>query len=395
MQTKLLVFFVIITELSYNLYAQSFKNPPESVSSISQAGAFVAQSDDASSISFNPAGLVQIKNGELMFGFTYLYSKTEYRELSGIYNKKYNPSFLPYLYYVPDLENNKFKFGIGINFPYGQSTEWPKDVILYWSSQYPSVPFYSNLQTIKVSPAFSFKFNENFSFGFSPDIYCSKLTIKSLDQMGGITKIDVIGQNIGGNLGFLYKNNNLRLGASYKPSFKIKYDGDITFSNIGNFDCKTELKFPERYTIGIAFYPSSNFKIELDVENFDFSNFKKIPIEIASPYPFIPSYTEILKNWKKVNNLYFGIEYSMKENIKLKCGMANIKTPIPESTWEPSLPDADTVIICFGIEQKTKIGDIEISFLFSNPEKIKKEGNYAGEYKSKGFFVTIGIKRQV
>lgn len=75
---KMIILLILLME-SF-LFAQAFKNPPESSSSLSQAGAFVAQCDDPSATTINPAGLVQIKGEEILFGLTSVYSNTEYKD---------------------------------------------------------------------------------------------------------------------------------------------------------------------------------------------------------------------------------------------------------------------------------------------------------------------------
>jgi len=386
MKLKILLFWLILNSF---LFSQAFKNPPESSSSLSQAGAFVAQCNDASAITYNPAGLIQIKEGEIMFGFSLPYSKTDYFYSGGKEEKKFNLTILPYFYFVPDNKKENFKFGIGLNFPYGQSTEWSKDIVRYWKYK---IPYYSGMQTLDFTPAFSFKINDEFSIGLGLNFYYSRLLFKNLIPLSFETegKMNVDGTGFGGTIGFLYKKEKFATGLTYKTGFKIEYDGKFKSSQIGNFDTETEIKFPDILTFGIAFYPEKNWKIEFDTEYYGFSSVDRIYINTG----FIPPYY-IEKNWKDIYNFYLGTEYIKNENLKLKGGIAFLKSPIPEETWEPSLPDSDTIFISFGTEFKTKIGKIETVFSISNPEKKRKEGYYAGEYKSKGYFLTVGYKREI
>lgn len=382
---------LIMFSLVNFLFSQAFKNPPESSSALSQSGAFIAQSDDASAVEFNPAGLIQLKKGEVLFGFTYIYSTTKYFYSGGIEEKKYNPAFLPYFYYVPETENENFKFGIGLNTPYGQATEWSKEITREWNY---NVSYYSGMQTINFSPALSFRLSPDFSFGIAPNFYYSRLNIYNLIPIGPgmetIGKMKVDGYSFGGTLGFLYKRDNYSIGINYKTPFEIDYDGKFKLYNIGDFDAETKIKFPERYGIGIAFYKDKKTKIEFDIEHYKFSSLKSIPVNTG----FMPPY-EIIKNWKDIYNFYFGTEYKKSENLKIRGGIAKLNSPIPEETWDPGLPDSDTLILTFGMEMKTKSGNIEFTLLSSNPENIKKEGDYAGKYKSKGFFISVGFKKEI
>lgn len=388
MKLRILLFWLILNTF---LFSQAFKNPPESSSALSQAGAFVAECNDASAVSFNPAGLIQIEEGEIMYGFSFPYSKTDYLYSAGKEEKKFNLTILPYFYYVPEIKKKNFKFGIGINFPYGQSTEWSKDIVRYWNYQ---VPYYSGMQTLNFIPAFSFKINEEFSIGLGLNFYYSRLFFKNLvfipPMYETVGKMNLDGAGIGGTIGLLYKKEKFATGFVYKTGFKINYDGKFKSAQIGIFDAETEINFPDILTFGIAIYPKKNWKIEFDTEYYGFSSVDKIYL---NPGFIPPSY--IQKNWENIYNFYFGTEYIKNENLKLKGGVAFLKSPIPEETWEPSLPDANTIFVSLGTEFKTRIGKIESNFSISNPEKKKKEGDYAGEYKSKGYFFTIGYKREI
>jgi long-chain fatty acid transport protein len=389
MQTKKIsVIFLIFNSL---LFSQAFKNPPEGSSALSQSGAFVAQSDDASAINFNPAGLNQIKGGEIIFGFNFPYSKTKYLYSGGEEEKKYNFAVLPYFYFVPDIKMDNFKFGIGFNIPYGQSIEWSKEIVRVWDYK---VPYYSSMNTGNLITAFSFKLNSDLSLGFGLNYYYSKLTLKNLifipdPGFETDTEIKVNGSNYSGTIGILYRKDKWSTGIVYKSGFKINYDGSCSILG-NNYPAEIKINFPDRINLGIAFYPLKNWKIEFDTEYYGFSSVKSIYINPG----FAPPY-EIPKNWKNIYNFYFGTEYIKNENLKLKGGIARLNSPIPAETWEPSLPDADTLIISIGSEFKTKIGKIEVTILTSIPDKIEKEGNYEGIYKSKGIFLTIGYKREI
>lgn len=294
---------------------------------------------------------------------------------------------MPYFYFVPDLKKENFKFGIGLTTPYGQATEWSYDAVRHWNYE---VPYYSGMQTLNFTPAFSWKINPNFSMGIGANFYYSRLVIKHLIPQGMESKMNVDGTGYGGTVGFLYKGEKWKTGLTYKTGFKIDYDGKFKIPQMSHIsDADVEIKFPQTLQFGIAFYPSEKLKIEFDTEYFDFSTLKEIPVNTGMSSSSIP------KNWKDVYNFYFGTEYKRNENVKLRGGIARVRSPIPDTTWEPSLPDEDTFIISFGTELNTKIGKIEITIFTSIPDKKEKEGRYEGIYKSRGYFFTVGYKRDI
>ncbi|MFN4226587.1 MAG: OmpP1/FadL family transporter [Candidatus Ratteibacteria bacterium] len=388
MKIKIFYLFLIFNSL---LFSQAFKNPPESCSALSQSGAFVAQSDDASAVNFNPAGLIQIKNGEFIFGLNFPYTKTEYTYSGGKEENKYNFAVLPYFYYVPKSENDRFKFGIGAFSPYGQSTEWSQDLVRKWNYQ---VPYYSSMQTGNFITSFSFKLNSDFSLGFGLNYIYNRLVFKNLifdpfTMTEVIGKIDVDGNSYNGTIGILYKKEKWATGMVYRNGYSVNYYGTTKILN-SNYPTNIKIDFPDRINFGIAFYPTKNWKIEFDSEYYGFSSVKSIYVDLG----FIPPY-EIPKNWRNIYNFYIGTEYIKNEKLKLRGGIAKLNSPIPQETWEPSLPDANAFIISFGTEIETKIGKIDLTISTSIPKKIKKEGNYEGIYQSKGFFFSVGYRKQL
>ena len=55
-----------------------FQNPPQGAAASAQAGAFVAQADDATAITHNPAGLTQWSGTSVLLTPTFIYPSTKY-----------------------------------------------------------------------------------------------------------------------------------------------------------------------------------------------------------------------------------------------------------------------------------------------------------------------------
>ena len=74
---------------------------------------------------------------------------------------------------------------------------------------------------------------------------------------------------------------------------------------------------------------------------------------------------------------------------------------MPDSTFEPSTPDADAIMLSLGSEITTKVGKIEIAFtsVLFEERKIKEGGapyygNYNGKYSSDAYALTLGYKKE-
>ncbi|HOL22005.1 MAG TPA: hypothetical protein PLQ41_04010 [bacterium] len=117
MKNITVVIVIWFLSVSY-LFAQAFKNPPEGAAAFSQSGAFIAQSDDASAVTHNPAGLVQIEGQQIIIGSAILYPLTECKTATYDGDAKETIAYLPYLFYSTDLrKGSPLRIALGITFP--------------------------------------------------------------------------------------------------------------------------------------------------------------------------------------------------------------------------------------------------------------------------------------
>ncbi len=376
------------------LYGQAFRNPPPGAASIMQAGAFAAQADDASAVFQNPAGLIQIKGHQIMLGSDILFPETKYKSPGFSEYTDSEAAYLPYFFFSTDFRGTApLRFGLGVTVPYGQSTKWSYDAVRNW---FYSVPRYSAMQTVNISPALAYGITPELSAGAGFNIYRSKLELKYLlppppPPPGEMqAKVDVDGTGYGGTFGLLYKTNGISIGATYKTGYEIDYDGDYSVPGVLKEDAETAMDFPPVACLGIAVYPNSKLKLEFDAEWVGYSCMDKIPVDIT----VIPPY-EIDKDWDDCYTFAIGAEYKKSERTVLRGGIAYLTTPIPDSTFEPSMPDSNSWIITAGGEFITKIGSFNLTLgahLF-NDRKIDNGGPYDGKYESRGYFGAVEYKK--
>ncbi|RKY31692.1 MAG: hypothetical protein DRP67_02130 [Candidatus Omnitrophota bacterium] len=375
-------------------FSQGFRNPPQSISSLSQAGSFIAQCDDASAVSINPAGLVQINGREIIFDNTFIISATRYNGNGICESKKSNLAYLPHFYYVAGGRN--FKFGIGLTSPYGQETEW--DVQFTKNVWNYNVPYYSGMQCSDLISAFAFKINKEFSAGIGINFYYSRIVQKqllppSLLPFETISKIKGEGFSISPKIGFLYRKGKYKIGFTYNKGFEIDYKGKFRHlikSTINEYDADFKIKFPDIAGIGIAFYPDENLKIEFDGEFIRYSCLDKIPFSVNG------TVSNYIKKWKDCFTFSLGSEYRVSKNVKLRGGIGYIESPVGDETFDPALPDSNRLVFSIGSEIKMGNGYFRVSLntsFFKKRNIINKP--YSGKYKSKGYFLSAGYKREI
>ncbi|HOL67006.1 MAG TPA: outer membrane protein transport protein, partial [bacterium] len=241
--------------------AQGMRNPPEGNAALGQAGAFIAQCDDPSAITHNPAGLIQITGTEWLAGVNTILSNTWYRSDLFSDKKDFSPIMLPYVFLSSDLGKEKFRVGVGVTIPFGQSTEWSQETVRKWN--YAS-PYYAGLQTADVITAGCWKLSPELSLGVALHVYSSRLAINNLlpFPVESEAKIRVTGYAAAPALGLLYRQSRYSFGLTYKAKFSIDYDGKLRWLNFGELPAEATINFPALAGAGFAFRPTPSWKIE-------------------------------------------------------------------------------------------------------------------------------------
>ena len=375
-------------------FSQGFKNPPDGTAALSQSGAFIAQCDDPSAISHNIAGLTQLQGTNILIGNTFLFSNTGYSGVTGSADKKYAPAYLPYLYFCSDFNKPNCRFGIGLSSPYGGSTKWDQNQAAIWSANPADpIPYYYSMQMADVTLAFAYKFNQEVSAGIGFNSYFSRMAVNYwLPPLLDKVQFKGTGFGFAPSAGFLFAKPKYRIGLRYNGAFKIKYDSKFRIPKFSiDIPGNSEIEFPHVAGIGIAFFPTDKLKIETDVEWLGFSCVDTISANVSG---FDLSQKT---NWKDVYTFALGAEYKKSKTWTWRAGIAYVQSPIPDSTFDPRLPDADRIAVSLGTGIKTNIGDFDVGFVasFFKTREINKGKPYDGTYKSRGYFLSVGYKKML
>lgn len=383
---------ILLGGLEYS-FSQGFRNPPEGAASISQAGAFIAQCDDASAITHNPAGLVNVEGQQILTGNTFLLPVTSYKSAAFSSDKEFIPGYLPYFYYSGDLGTQDLRLGIGISSPYGQTIEWSYDSVRHWNYE---VPYYSSMRMANFSPVIAYRITPEFSAGAGLNIYRSQLELNSIRAFpppfppGEVKeKIKADGTAVGGTLGLLYRKEGYSLGLRYKSGFNISHRGTYKIPGLSISEkASIGIEFPCIIGAGIAIHPNPDFKVEFDAEWYGYSSLENILVGMAGLGDL-----EMPKNWKDSYMLSLGTEFRKSSRLKLRAGAAYITSPVPPSTWEPSIPDADSFVISTGGEFTTPCGVFDLALGVNILTTIERGIPYEGKYASRGYFFSLGYKK--
>ena len=155
-----------------------------------------AQANDATTVFYNPAGIIRLKNQQIVIGDVGVFSDLKYRGDTTIDAKIANfpPQYankwtgvvaqggafsqIPNFYYAAPI-NDKFGVGLSLNVPFGLRTDYGRDSALRYTATK------SEIQVVDLSPAFAFKVYQGLSIGAGMDIERMGAEFDQMAYFGG------------------------------------------------------------------------------------------------------------------------------------------------------------------------------------------------------------------
>jgi long-chain fatty acid transport protein len=296
-------------------WALGFRNPDQGSRATGQGEAFAAQADDASAIYYNPAGLTQVKGTQFTSG-SYLSLPTVKFAVGGGGSVEADDQLvmLPHAYVATDLGLERWRFGLGVNVPFGNKIDYGT------TSAFQFLVTRSEMAVFNIAPSVAYRLNDQLSLGVDLNVYCGNTKVQQNYHPafgGGVFQFDGGGVGVGGTLGLLWQPNAQHsVGLVYRSPFRITFAGDAVLAgNLGygtvNADAKATLPFPQTITVGYAFRPTPKLKLEADIEWTDWRTLNTV--SLTSPNPLFDSATNPTTatafNWRDSFFYEGGIEY--------------------------------------------------------------------------------------
>jgi long-chain fatty acid transport protein len=350
-------------------YGEGFRNPPPGAFNLGRAGGRIAHVDDSSAVAQNPANLVELTGPEFQFTPGAVYIKVDYEAADGDTATTKNPwKLLPNFFAGVPLYDNNLAVGFGITTPYGLANEWDEDSPAFqdptgWRYQ---TPHHASLMNINFRPAIAVKAGEYLTLGGGIDVMWSKLSLKqyypwflatgNFADADGTLKADSTGIGAGANFGAtVHITERQRLAFTVQTPIRINYDGDVELSNVPDSlgggtiqrDFETSIKYPLILSAGYGIELTDTIRLETDIEWLQFSNFKTLPLEVSGPSLGLP--TGVPQNWKDTFTIGIGGDWEFARNWVFRAGYRFYESPVPESTFSPTIPDANQNVFTFGL----------------------------------------------
>ena len=311
--------------------------------------------------------------------------------------------FPPHLFVNYADRGGRWAVGIGAYVPYGLTSQWHDD----FAGRFTALK--ASLQTVYVQPNFAYRFAPGWSIGGGPVFGHSTVELRqSIDLATQVAGANAGGPITFGMLGIPARTEfaranlkgsatawgfnvgvhgaltpNLELGVRYLSQLSFDYDdADATFAQIptglviadGNplpgvdggtpLDAllalqfatgqplsarkvATRIKHPAQLQVGLGYSGITNTVLSAAVSWSMFSSFDKLPVDFQGSNP--PPDRVLIEDYNNSWSLRAGVEHAFAIGIKGRAGFNFIRTPAPDITVTPLLPDMNRKNYTVGI----------------------------------------------
>lgn len=359
---------------------------------LGQGNAVAARTEDPSANFFNPAALPFLGGTMLGIGTEVITPFYSHTDASGEKENAANHIFvIPNLFVGGPLGETKWAWGFGLTSPYGLSTTWDTSGF----SKYMATD--SNLHIIHLNPNAAYKFSDNFAVAGGIDYMRADADLKRQVSVAAVNsqlppfaydpttpdgtfQQEGDGAGYGWNVGLLLKTKEgHRLGLTYRSKISMTIDGTAKLEGLSGAMAfvfggtsystggESVLRFPDATTLGYSIDLNNKLTVEADVEWTGWSTFDEQQIRYTDETD--PNRLAILntgnpqpRNWNDVFSCAIGTQYTLTDRWKLRGGFMYMDSPVPNKTYEPSVPDSDLFGVALGTGYK--IGSVGVDFAY-------------------------------
>ena len=291
--------------------------------------------------------------------------------------------------------NNDLSLGVTVYGNGGMNTSYPQGAFNCGAG--PSNMLCGNgnlgvdMMQLIVAPTVSYKFNPQHSVGASLLLGYQRFAAQGLqafDNAPGFPPFTGSPGNVtnrghdsstgyGLRVGYLGKlNDQFSVGAAYSSKMRMgkfdKYSG--LFAESGGFD------IPSNYNVGIAFTPSPNWTVAMDLGRINYSDVASVgnpslplaPLGAANGPGF---------GWRDISVFKLGVAWQMDSSLTLRAGLVKGGNPIRPSdvTFNILAPGVPTVQYTLGFTKATdKDSEITGSFMIAPRQSVSGASLFNG-----------------
>ena len=400
------------------VFADGFRNPPEGAAQMGRAGVRLTRGDDPTTITHNPANLMDLESAAAVAPLTVAYTKVQYTSPMGMSEKSKDPwRLLPSVYASMPVEDGSCVLGLGVNTPFGQYTKWDTDGLFKYGATY-----YGKIQTVNVNPTLATELCRNVNIGLGADIMWSSLEFRQglpwmpmpagFSGPGSKLTFDGDGVGVGGNVGLTWQmSDRQRVAVTYRSRVTVDYEGDFEMTPMppagslppvvtATSDFETEIDFPSVVAFGYGLQATEDLRVEVNVEWVEHSTFESLDVDIENNNALLLAAvgtTSVPQHWDDTWTVGVGVDWAFSPGWELRGGWMGIPTPVPDATMAPVLPESDRNVFAVGLGRMGDGSVIDVAYALTVAEDATVDSPVNpvnGEYEFDSHLVVISYVKE-
>ena len=394
-----------------------------------------AEADDASTVFFNPAGLMRLKTYQVVAALHGVIPTAEFKDggstgalggaLGGGDGGDPGDLLLVPSFFVAAPVCDWFAVGLGVNAPFGLKTEYNDG----WQGRYSGLK--SELKTINLNPCVAFRLNDGLSVGAGLSYQFADATLtRAIDfgtvgfsQLGPATaaklglspegndgegEIEGDDWSWGWNIGILLEiSENSRVGIAYRSKISHTLEGDADFdvpssaailTSTGAFvdvDASARVTLPEQLSLSGYHRVCDGFALLGDITWTNWERFDELRIKFDNP---VQPDAVTPENWDDAFRFSLGAIIDVCDGWTLRVGGAYDQSPIPDDFRTVRIPTTDRWWLTAGVSWQVLesiavdlsymhvfIGDSDIDETSVTGQRLK------GEYEGSAEVIAVQV----
>jgi long-chain fatty acid transport protein len=360
-----------------------------------------AAADDATTIFFNPAGLMQLDDAQAIAGLAAVEITSEFHDegslpalgqpLGNLGGDAGDWNWVPSAYASMPIGKN-MAIGIGVNAPFGLKLEYDEG----WMGRFQALD--SEIKTTNFNPTLAFRLGPNLSIGVGIDyqrveaeltnaVNYTAVIAQGLQQLAANNQLNpaaipgLIAANAGleghsrvrgdddawgFNIGIMLElGDATRIGLNYRSKIDYTVSGTVKFTSpvaptaIGNGiiatataaggtlsdgDVSVALELPDSAILSLKQRLGEKFDLLADVAWTGWSSVQELRVVRSSG----TTLSVTPERWSDSWRFALGGAYALSSKFTLRAGAAYDQTPVPDETRTPRLPDVDRTWLAVG-----------------------------------------------
>ena len=413
-----------LTVVTPGLQAAAFQVAELSVAGIGLANAMVANPTDLGAIAYNAAAMGFQTQSALTAATLFIFPDDKVTTASGTHEGQGEDAiFVPALQAMLKI-NSDWSLGFNVNSQFGLETYWEIGTFPALSQAIPTGlpgislpagtfhPTQTKMEVINFTPTLAYRINPNLSASAGFDYYDLR---KMGFDTGAVEISSKNGDGFGWNLGLMYNNGPLTLGASYHSSATLEGHGTLSTSSpilaavgLGTQSVDGEVPLPWRLQLGARYAFNDQLAVELDMSRTGWSSFDTVEFKSSATGQTILSSDNY---WKDSNAYKVGLSYNLTANTQLRLGYSYDETCENDLFFSGRVPDDNRHLYSVGLAHRLPDGweveaaymhvqfddrDYQASKTFDPSTSTDPNGTTAlnGQYELTVDFVGVGVSKR-